>query len=93
MLTAHMNSEENFTIKTQPALQTGQTTREGEVSQNMILGRVQTVQGLVAQPTLVQLAQHLQLIVRVERLDTLLLYQHLHCKYFQLTIFLNIKRQ
>ena len=92
MLAAHMNSEEDFTIKTQPTLETGETTREGEMRENVILGRVQTVQGFVAQPALVQLTQHLQLIVRVERLDTLLLYQHLHCKYFQLTIFLNIKR-
>merc|ERR1712183_40854 len=78
MLAAHVNSEENFTVKTEATLETGQTARESEVSQDVVLGRVQAVQGLVAQPALVQLAQHLQLVVRVQRLDTLLLYQHLH---------------
>ena len=53
------------------------------MSENVILSRVQAVQGLVAQAALVELPQHLQLVVRVERLDTLLLYQHLHWKYYQ----------
>ena len=78
MLAAHMNSKQDFTIKTQPTLETGETARESEMRENVILGRVQAVQGFVAQPALVQLAQHLQLIVRVERLDTLLLYQDLN---------------
>ena len=53
------------------------------MGQDMVLGRVQAVQGLVAQAALVELPQHLQLVVRVERLDTLLLYQDLHWKYYQ----------
>ena len=51
------------------------------MGQDVVLGRVQAVQGLVAQPALVELPQHLQLVVRVEGLDTLLLDQDFHWKY------------
>ena len=83
MLRTHVDTEQNFTVKAQTALETGDAAREGEVGQDVVLGGVQTVQRLVAQPALVQLAQHLQLLVGVEGLDTLLLYQDLHWKYYQ----------
>ena len=76
----HVNTEQNFTIEAQAALEAGETTRQGEVCQDVILGGVQTVQRLVTQAALVQLPQHLQLVVGIERLDTLLLYQDLHWK-------------
>lgn len=76
VLRTHVNTEQNFTIEAQTTLKAGETTRQGEVCQDVILGGVQTVQRLVTQTTLVQLPQHLQLVIRVERLDTLLLYQN-----------------
>ena len=78
MFATHMNSEEDFTIKTEPTLETSQTTWKSEVSQDMVLGRVQTVQGLVAQPALVHVTEKLQLVIRVQTFYTFLLDQHLN---------------
>ena len=65
MFTTHMHTKENFTVEAETTLKASKTSWQGEVSKDVVLGRIQTIQRLVAQSTFVHVTHQLKFIIRV----------------------------
>ena len=73
MFTAHVDAEENLAVEAEAALEAGEAAGQREVCQDVVLGGVEAVKRLVAQPALVHVTEKLQLVIRVQTFYTFLL--------------------
>ena len=59
MLAAHVDTKQDLAVEAEAALEAGQAPGQREVGEDVVLGSVEAVQRLVAQPALVHVALNL----------------------------------